>query len=317
MKKIGRYIDDAIELFIENIESGTSHGSFGFNLKFGDINNVFNLFDEGQLLRDFGNDPGRGCILLDDGRLFSFVYYYTTDMCNIMFSVKKNINDCTVEEINAQNTFGIKLIQINDHSGEGVIGSFVVPENTNIYRPLNIIMKPVSMEQLYARGTLEYTREECGNDVIYDLAVLLNGQPCSEIIEHDENMEQAGLYKIFDEKQILLTKTESDVETFLARLDDKVIRIVCMPPTSNDGKNRYYMALYSNPEKYMVKPTKLENGRISIKITNSDEESIYSDEEEAFLEIPRCIAEEISLDKLIKPISYEQILERIENVKRK
>lgn len=314
MEKNEKYTDVAVEMTVDAITSGSPYGRFGFNQRIADINNVLNLFDEDQLMKSKDDGSVYCCALLEDGRLFSFSYYYTSSLCHVGFDLIENINKCTIQIVNGQNHPNTKFIKIVDEDGYDVIRPMVAPENVDENSPLNKIMRPVSMGQLYVRGILGCNGDDYDDGVIYDLVMLLNGKLNSEIVEHDENMEQSGLFKIFDENQMILTETESGVETCLVRLADKILRIVCMPPVSNNGKNQYYMAFYSDPEKYMVKPTILENERISIEITRSDVENTSNDEEKAFLEIPEMILKETKLTEILKPISYEQLLERIKNI---
>lgn len=315
MEKFEKYVDNAVLAFIEKIKTEEDRGGcINFYREKFDIKNILNLFDRDQLLQCSADNLSYVCVLLEDGSLLSFMYFYTIDECHIFYGIKKKHNMCTVKMVGKSKQFNIKFFKIVDKDGKDVIGPFAVHKDTNLNLPLNKIMRPVSLGQLYARGILGCNGGDYDDGVIYDLVMQLNGKLNSEIVEHDENMEQSGLFKIFDEDQMILTETESGVETCLVRLADKILRIVCIPPVSNNGKNQYYMAFYSDPEKYMVKPTILENERISIEITRSDVENTSNDEEKAFLEIPEMILKETKLTEILKPISYEQLIERIKNI---
>ena len=310
MEEVKKHTDDGVNLIISVIENNIREAESFFDNDNVDINNALRLFDKDQLIKCIGDNVCYYYALLSDGRLLCFSYY-GTNLSNMVVSVIDKSN-YIVKTVRFDEQPEARYIQIFNEQGVAVTGPICASDYLlyDINKPIQEVIRPVNIEQL-KRKSIKINRDDLANDVVYDLLTLLqNGEKNSEINDHDENMEQAGIFKIFDEDQMVYTKSEFGVETCWSVFNGDVIRIVCVPPVSNDGRNAYYMALYHDARKYTITPTLLENEKTGIQITYDKDSQLYSDEELTYLEIPEDIEGEKILPEIVRPITFEQILER-------
>ena len=310
MEEVKKHTDDGVNLIIRVIENNILGAKSIFANDNVNINNALRLFNKDQLISCIDDNAFHYYALLSDGRLLCFSYY-GTNLSDVEVSII-NKSNYTVKTVRFNEQPEARYIQIFNEQGVAVTGPLCASDYLlhDINKPIQEVIRPVNIEQL-KRKSIKINRDDLVNDVVYDLVTLLqNGEKNSEINDHDENMEQAGIFKIFDEDQVVYTKSEFGVETCWSVFNGDVIRIVCVPPVSNDGRNAYYMALYHDASKYTVTPTLCENERTSIQITYDKVAKLHSDEELTYLEIPEDIKEEKTLSEIVRPITFEQILER-------
>lgn len=310
-----KYIDRGVELFLDITKGDSQSGIFGINYKSADIKNILSLFDEDQLIQGLGDGIFYCYALLDDGRLLSFKYRYDdiNKLIHVDWSFIDDCNNCIIQTIKFPEYPKDNYIQILNENGEVIVGPILVSKylSIDINCPIQEIMKPVSMEQLKARGFTVLNRDDFANDIVYQLATLLqSGEGNGMMSYHDENMEQAGIFKIFNEDQMIYTKSDSGIETCWGMSDNNVICIKCVPPKSNNGKNMYCMTLCPNVMEYFLEIIKKEDGRTSIQVTDGNGKNFYSDETPTYLEIPRDLNDSNHIFSLIKQITFDEILER-------
>lgn len=310
---MAKYVDTGVEMLVEYVKSGLRECLFGFNCKSADINNILRLFDGDQLIQSPGDNIFYNYVLLDDGRLLSFSYYYEDDLCHVECFLRKDSNDLIAQTVSVPQHPDCNFFQIIDAKGEIVVDKKLVAKYISKKIKCNIqeVMRPVSISQLNKRGIIDLNQENYISEVVGNLVKILclNKINCY-INEYDEDMEQAGIYKIFDEDQIVLTKCKNGIESCLAIVNGNVLKIILNPPVDNSRGNTYYIALNPNADEYFIEPLAVEDGRTRIQIINDRGLKLYPDELPTYLNDSKTLGGKKKLSEVIRPSTLTQILER-------